>query len=71
MVAGNALSRGVYVVAAKRTPFGTFGGSLKAHSPTDMQVPTRAASVVGIPTFFKILYFWNQRGVLCFISKNL
>ena len=38
MVAGNALSRGVYVVAAKRTPFGTFGGSLKAHSPTDMQV---------------------------------
>ena len=35
------------------------------------QVTSRAASVVGIPTFFKILYFWNQRGVLCFISKNL
>ena len=38
MVASNALSRGVFVVAAKRTPFGTFGGSLKGHSPTDLQV---------------------------------
>ena len=38
MVAGNVLSRGVFVVAAKRTPFGTFGGSLKAHSPTDLAV---------------------------------
>jgi len=37
-VAGNALSKGVFVVAAKRTPFGTFGGSLKAHSPVDLQV---------------------------------
>ena len=37
----------------------------------------RAASVVGIPklvgiqTFFRIWYFWKQRGVLCFMSKNL
>ena len=38
MVASNALSRGVFVVAAKRTPFGTFGGSLKSHSPTDLSV---------------------------------
>ena len=38
MATGNALARGVYVVAAKRTAFGTFGGSLKAHSPTDLQV---------------------------------
>jgi len=45
MVAGNALSRGVYVVAAKRTPFGTFGGSLKAHSPTDMQVIASNAAI--------------------------
>jgi len=45
MVAGNALSRGVYVVAAKRTPFGTFGGSLKAHSPTDLQVIASNAAI--------------------------
>ena len=38
MATGNALARGVYVVAAKRTAFGTFGGSLKAHTPTDLQV---------------------------------
>ena len=38
MATGNALKRGVYVVAAKRTPFGTFGGTLKGHSPTDLQV---------------------------------
>ena len=43
MVASNALSRGVFVVAAKRTPFGTFGGSLKAHSPTDLSV--RSSSI--------------------------
>ena len=40
MATGNALARGVYVVAAKRTAFGTFGGSLKAHTPTDLQVPS-------------------------------
>lgn len=38
MATGNALKRGVYVVAAKRTPFGTFGGTLKGHSPTELQV---------------------------------
>ena len=38
MVAANALKNGVFVVAAKRTPFGTFGGSLKGHSPTDLSV---------------------------------
>ena len=38
MATGNALARGVYVVAAKRTAFGTFGGSLKAHTPTDLSV---------------------------------
>ena len=42
MVAGNALSRGVFVVAAKRTPFGTFGGSLKALSPTELSVSIAA-----------------------------
>merc|ERR550519_3188046 len=45
MVASNALSRGVFVVAAKRTPFGTFGGSLKGHSPTDLQVIASNAAI--------------------------
>lgn len=38
MAIGNALKQGIFVVGAKRTPFGTFGGSLKAFSPTDLQV---------------------------------
>jgi len=45
MVAGNALSRGVFVVAAKRTPFGTFGGSLKSHTPTDLSVIASNAAI--------------------------
>jgi len=45
MVASNALARGVFIVAAKRTPFGTFGGSLKAHSPVDLQVLASQAAI--------------------------
>jgi len=45
MATGNALARGVYVVAAKRTAFGTFGGSLKAHTPTDLQVHASNAAI--------------------------
>jgi len=45
MVASNALSKGVFVVAAKRTPFGTFGGSLKSHSPVDLQVIAANAAI--------------------------
>lgn len=29
-------STGVFIVAAKRTPFGTYGGVLKDHSATDL-----------------------------------
>lgn len=29
-------SAGVFIVAAKRTPFGTYGGVLKDHSATDL-----------------------------------
>ena len=29
--------KGVFVVAAKRTPFGAFGGRLVNHSATDLQ----------------------------------
>jgi len=45
MVAANALKNGVFVVAAKRTPFGTFGGSLKGHSPTDLSVIASNAAI--------------------------
>lgn len=38
MATGNVLSRGVFIVAAKRTAFGAFGGSLKSHTPVDLQV---------------------------------
>ncbi|XP_034452201.1 3-ketoacyl-CoA thiolase, mitochondrial [Hippoglossus hippoglossus] len=31
-----ALLRGVFIVAAKRTPFGTYGGVLRDHSATDL-----------------------------------
>lgn len=30
------LFAGVFIVAAKRTPFGTYGGVLKDHSATDL-----------------------------------
>lgn len=38
MSIGHALKQGIFVVGAKRTPFGTFGGALKSHTPTDLQV---------------------------------
>nr|ACO15742.1 3-ketoacyl-CoA thiolase, mitochondrial [Caligus clemensi] len=37
MTIGKALEKGIFVVGAKRTAFGAFGGSLKAHSPVDLQ----------------------------------
>jgi len=39
------LKEGIFVVAAKRTPFGAFGGSLKAFSPTDLQALASAAAL--------------------------
>lgn len=43
-----ALLRGIFVVAAKRTPFGTFGGVLRDHSATDLgEVAARAALAAG------------------------
>ena len=42
------LSRHIYIVAAKRTPFGTFGGKLKKHSAIDLGViAARAALEAG------------------------
>ncbi|XP_022661439.1 3-ketoacyl-CoA thiolase, mitochondrial-like isoform X3 [Varroa jacobsoni] len=40
-----ALVRGVYVVGAKRTPFGAMGGSLKDWSPTDLSVAASKAAI--------------------------
>jgi acetyl-CoA acyltransferase 2 len=37
MSLGHAIKKGIFVVAAKRTPFGAFGGALKNFSPTDLQ----------------------------------
>eukprot|EP00160_Parvularia_atlantis_P004187 Unigene1351_Nuclearia_a/m.4294 Unigene1351_Nuclearia_a/g.4294 ORF Unigene1351_Nuclearia_a/g.4294 Unigene1351_Nuclearia_a/m.4294 type:complete len:395 (-) Unigene1351_Nuclearia_a:47-1231(-) len=37
--------RAVYIVAAKRTPFGAFGGSLKDHSATDLAVHAAKAAL--------------------------
>jgi acetyl-CoA acyltransferase 2 len=45
MSVGNALSKAVFVVAAKRTPFGTFGGALKDLTPTDLQVHAAKAAL--------------------------
>ncbi len=39
------LSRPVYIVSAKRTPFGTFGGALKGHSATDLAVIAAKATL--------------------------
>lgn len=36
---------GVYVVGAKRTPFGAMGGSLKDWSPTDLSVAASKAAI--------------------------
>ncbi len=47
-MAKKPLSRSIYVVAAKRTAFGTFGGKLKDHSATELGVvAAKAALEVG------------------------
>ena len=33
-----AFAKDIFVVGAKRTAFGTFGGSLKGHTANDLQV---------------------------------
>lgn len=38
-------SRAVFVVAAKRTPFGTFGGKLKGVTATDLGVVATSAAL--------------------------
>ena len=47
-----AARRAVFIVAAKRTPFGTFGGKLKDVNATDLAVhAAKAALMAGnVPT---------------------
>ena len=40
-----ACSRAIFIVAAKRTPFGTFGGKLKDTSATTMGCMASAAAL--------------------------
>ena len=40
-----AASKSIFIVAAKRTPFGSFGGSLKALSATDLAVESTKAAL--------------------------
>ena len=43
-----AATKSIFIVAAKRTPFGTFGGKLKSLSATDLSVEaTKAALAAG------------------------
>ncbi|KAM4707504.1 3-ketoacyl-CoA thiolase, mitochondrial [Discoglossus pictus] len=43
-----SLLRGIFVVAAKRTPFGTYGGLLRDHSATDLgEIAAKAALAAG------------------------
>ncbi|KAE8636739.1 hypothetical protein XENTR_v10003112 [Xenopus tropicalis] len=43
-----ALLRGIFVVGAKRTPFGTYGGLLKDHTATDLgEIAAKAALAAG------------------------
>lgn len=40
---------GIFLVAAKRTPFGAFGGSLKGFSATDLSVAATTAALASSP----------------------
>lgn len=53
---------GVFLVAAKRTPFGTFGGSLKNFSATDLGTHATQAALNSIdldPTAVDSIFFGN------------
>jgi acetyl-CoA acyltransferase 2 len=54
---------GIFVVAAKRTPFGSFGGSLKAMTATQLGVVSTKAALVGIdPALIDHVIFGNVIG---------
>lgn len=45
MSVGRSVSKGIFVVAGKRTPFGTFGGTLKSFTPIALQVAASKAAL--------------------------
>jgi acetyl-CoA acyltransferase 2 len=54
---------GIFVVAAKRTPFGSFGGSLKAMTATQLGVVSTKAALSGIdPALIDHVFFGNVIG---------
>lgn len=51
---------GVFIIAAKRTPFGAFGGSLKNLSATELGVVTSRAALANIdPSLVDQVFFGN------------
>jgi len=63
-----AASRGVFIVAAKRTPFGTFGGKLRGITATDIcKVASAAALEAGKvpPEAVDSVIVGNVAQVLC------
>ena len=44
LVTAKTLARAIYIVAAKRTPFGAFGGALETLSAIDLQVVAAKAA---------------------------
>jgi len=54
---------GIFIVAAKRTPFGSFGGSLKAMTATQLGVVSTKAALSGIdPALMDHIFFGNVIG---------
>lgn len=61
----SALARSVYIVAAKRTPFGAFGGSLKDVGAVELGVTATKAALATQdidPTLITACYFGNVIG---------
>jgi len=50
-----AASRAIYIVSAKRTPFGTFGGKLKGFTATDLAVHASKAAIAAAKVDAKLI----------------
>lgn len=44
-MASSVAKKAIYIVGAKRTPFGTFGGKLKSFTATDLAVHASVAAL--------------------------
>ena len=57
-----ALRKGVYIIGAKRTPFGAYGGKLKSFSATELAVHSSKAAIAQAkisPDLIEDTYFGN------------